>query len=158
MTPKKIVLSQQRLKEVLEYNPETGVFKNIIPRTGSTGAGKVAGNNQHTMDRIRFSIDGNRYDGCRLVFLYMRGKFPDRAVYFLDDDHRNLKWDNLSEKIKQPTIKEIEKTGVTFNKVSFKFDAKIIHDDITTKVGNFHSKEAAEEALGKTLEIMGISV
>lgn len=73
-------LTWQRLKEVIDYDPLTGLFTWRISRKGCT-AGKPAG---CQFGRYRYiGIDGRRYRANRLAFFWMHGEWPDGDV-----DHR----------------------------------------------------------------------
>ena len=89
-------LTQERLKELLHYDPETGVFTWRVARQGWIKAGDQAGSVQSTGYRL-IGLAGRRYRASRLAFLYMLGRWP-RA----DVDHKNRvrdddMWHNLRE-------------------------------------------------------------
>ena len=67
------MITQERLKEVLHYNPETGIFV-WEHSTPYVSAGTTAGwiDNGY----IRIYVDGKEYKAHRLAFLYMEGYFP----------------------------------------------------------------------------------
>jgi len=75
------LLTQQRLKEVLNYNAESGVF---TWKTGRPKAakGEVAGG---FSDRgyLTICIDGVKHRAHRLAWLYVYGVYPDQI------DHEN---------------------------------------------------------------------
>ena len=84
MTTKNSTLTQARLKEVLDYNPETGVFRwRITVNRNKAHAGTVAGwirSNGYLM----ISIDKKEYRAHRLAWLYIYGKWPENQI-----DHEN---------------------------------------------------------------------
>ena len=85
-------LTQNRLKELLHYDPETGIFTWRVSRRGAK-SGSVAG--VHDNGYIRIKIDYELYLAHRLTFLYMEGYFPEYHV-----DHKNRirddnRWSNL---------------------------------------------------------------
>jgi hypothetical protein len=87
-------LTQKRLKEVLQYDPDTGVFlwkKQINPR-GKVGqvAGCVRSRGYRTI-----GIDGNRYYSGRLAWYYMTGSWPPHQIDHKDRDKSNDLWENL---------------------------------------------------------------
>ena len=94
------MITQERLKEVLDYNPETGDFVCIgLPRRGVT-SGSIAGTKFHNGGGnyyIKISVDRKIYYAHRLVFLYMSGEVPDddKQVDHIDGNGLNNSWGNL---------------------------------------------------------------
>lgn len=93
--PKATPLTQARLKSLLHYNPQTGVFTWRIPR-GRSAKGMQAG---WFSDRgYRYiDIDLKSYRAGRLAFFYMKGKWPPEGRFV---DHINRcrgddRWSNL---------------------------------------------------------------
>lgn len=85
------ILTQAHLKELLNYNPLTGIFIWKVTR-GCRKAGQQAGTLNH--DYIQIRVDGRIYGAHRLAFLYMVGIFPTQ----LDHDNQiknDNSWDNL---------------------------------------------------------------
>jgi hypothetical protein len=81
-------LTQSRLKEVLDYNFDTGVFKWKIQSNHFIQIGDDAG--CVSKGYITIAIDNCPYMAHRLVWLYIYGKFPDKFI-----DHINgIKSDN----------------------------------------------------------------
>lgn len=66
-------LTQERLKEVLDYDPKTGIFTNKIWRGNRANIGERAGYVGGDTDTI-ISIDGIRYHARRLAWLYTHGQ------------------------------------------------------------------------------------
>ena len=76
-------ITQKRLKEVLDYNKETGIFVWIKPTNRSVIIGSIAGcKNKYGYTQIR--IDGNGYRANRLAWLYEKGYFPEHGL-----DHKD---------------------------------------------------------------------
>ena len=78
------MLTQERLKEVLDYNPDTGLF---LRRSG-TKAGNLPKVQPNT--HIMISVDGKSYIAKKLAWLYMTGSWPVGEIVQID----NMKHDN----------------------------------------------------------------
>lgn len=89
-------ITRDRLKEVLEYCPKTGVFiwKCNINSHGSH-KGKIAGCNKNGYRVIR--IDGVLYRGCRLAWLYVNGVWPKNSVDHINGNPRDDRIENLRD-------------------------------------------------------------
>ena len=77
------MLTQARLKELLDYNSETGEFFWRKTLKGHVRANKRAGHLSGDGYWI-IGIDGKQYRAHRLAWLYMHGCFPKKEL-----DHKN---------------------------------------------------------------------
>ena len=90
-------LTAARLRELLEYDPETGVFRWRVSRGGSAKAGNIAGTSRNTSGRWFIVIDDATYALHRLAFLYMTGAHPKFVIDHIDGDPSNNRWANLRD-------------------------------------------------------------
>lgn len=90
----KSTLTAERLRQLLDYNPDTGVFTWRIQRGSRVKAGDIAG---AVNDRgyIKIKIDGKHYPAHRLAFLHKKGAWPEGQVDHSDTNRSNNRWDNL---------------------------------------------------------------
>ena len=94
------MLTQERLKEILSYDPKTGIFINITQRAQCIKKGSAAGWNDN--EYIRIEIDNKPYRAHRLAWLYMTGGFPESQI-----DHINrIKHDNRFCNLRSVSNKE----------------------------------------------------
>lgn len=97
-------LTQERLKELLHYDPETGVFTWRVSR-GTRAAGSEAGcvtSNHEQKKHARrpyvrkdIRVERKLYLAHRLAWLYMTGAWPPEQIDHIDGDALNNRFDNL---------------------------------------------------------------
>lgn len=90
------MLTQTRLRELLTYDPDTGVFVWRATPTTQRVAGKPAGSpNAHGY--MRTTIDKRPYFLHRLAFLYMTGAFPAGHCDHINRVKSDNRWANLRD-------------------------------------------------------------
>jgi hypothetical protein len=92
------MITQRRLRDLLSYDPETGIFRWRVSR-GKAKSGAVAGSiNKSTGYRI-IMLFGRRYKAHRLAWFYMKGEWPVDKI-----DHRNtIRNDNRFKNLREAT-------------------------------------------------------
>jgi hypothetical protein len=70
-----VSLTAERLREVLDYNPETGVFTWKVRTSIRVVAGKVAGS-VGKRGYLIIGVGGRNYYAHRLAWLHMTGEWP----------------------------------------------------------------------------------
>jgi len=92
------MLTQKRLKELLHYDPDTGIFTWIVSRGTRVKVGEVAG---YTSPEgyVIIGVRGKQYKAHRLAFLYMEGYFPEHDV----DHKKGVLHDNRWNSIRHST-------------------------------------------------------
>jgi len=92
------MITQKRLIEVLDYDPDTGIFtwKRHQHRHLKSLAGKVAG---YLTKRgyIRIAIDRKKYLAHRLAWMYIHGAFPKNQTDHSNHNRSDNKIQNLSD-------------------------------------------------------------
>lgn len=89
------MLTQERLKSVLSYNPETGVFTWIEPIGRAVVGARAGGINAAGYRTI--GVFGKRYRSNRLAFFWMTGVWPQHIIDHHDRNTENDRWENLRE-------------------------------------------------------------
>ena len=90
----KPALTQDRLKELLHYDPETGAFTWARSTSNRAAPGTIAGSRSRG-DYVRITIDRRRCLAHRLAFLYMTGEYPPGSVDHVNRDRQDNRWGNL---------------------------------------------------------------
>ncbi len=91
-----MMITQERLKEVLRYEPDTGNFIWLISPRFNVPIGTIAGS-ENSVGYINIRIDTKLYPAHRLAWLYMTGSFPNQDLDHIDRVRTNNKWSNLRE-------------------------------------------------------------
>lgn len=90
---KELALTQERLKHLLHYNPDNGVFiwrNKPASRSNRIKAGDIAGCIKTDSGYVVINIDGKSYRAHRLAWFYVYGVWPKQKI----DHINNIKSDN----------------------------------------------------------------
>lgn len=89
-------LTAARLRELLHYDTDTGVFTWKVRAAPHRPAGSLAGS-RHWEGYLRIKIEEREYLAHRLAFLYMKGAWPRNQVDHMDGNRANNRWSNLRD-------------------------------------------------------------
>lgn len=159
----RLSLTAARVRELLRYDPSTGVFTNRINRSPKARAGSVAGCVSKSTGRTLICLDGIKdYQASRLAWLYMTGAWPSGDIDHIDGDQGNNRFSNLrdvSEKLNMQNLKAAHQDsstgylGVSEHVVRTadggkvkKFRARIYVDGKNRNIGVFESPVSAHRA------------
>jgi hypothetical protein len=87
-------LTQDRLRELLHYDPETGIWRNLITRSPRALAGSIAGYINIRGYRI-IRAEGRLYRSARLAHLYMTGVWPPAEMDHKEGVRDDDRWSQL---------------------------------------------------------------
>lgn len=87
------MLTPERLRELLTYDPLTGDFTRRVAR-GNLPAGTRAGT-PHNMGYLVLRVDQKLYLAHRLAWFYTHGWWPPKGIDHKDRNPRNNRIDNL---------------------------------------------------------------
>jgi len=89
------LLSQAQLRDILEYNPETGVFRWLKATAQRVKIGDVAGTPIRGYTIIK--INNKQHCAHRLVWLHVYGVWPEDQIDHINHDRSDNRMANLRE-------------------------------------------------------------
>lgn len=145
-------ITQQRLKELLHYDPNTGIFTWLVdkgPRKAGERAGGICFNKADNYAPWRITIDKTLYGAHRLAWLYVYGEMPTMLDHINRNpsDNRicNLRIATLAQNM-QNTKRAKGKAGLRgVVKMEGRFAAFISHNNRRLYLGLFDTAEAAHK-------------
>lgn len=152
------MVTHERLREVLHYDPLTGLFTWKMQLGNRISVGSTAGS---PIDGyIRIAIDGKVYRAHRLAWFYMTGVWPLALIDHKDTNRSNNVWENLREATRPQNNQNraVHKNsltgvkGVGFIESSGRYSANIKHNKIHYYLGTFATMSEATEAVRRQRE------
>lgn len=142
----------ERIKELLDYNPLTGVFIWRISPSRNTPAGSIAGASSDGYRLIR--VDGGRYKAHQLAWLCVTGEWPVSRIDHKDTDRSNNAWTNLRLATNSQNKANMGKRadnksgfkGVSWYPQTKRWVAQIRCEGKSKTLGYFHDPEHAHAA------------
>ena len=147
-----------RLRELLSYDPETGIFQWRVTRGSRAPAGKIAGTVRKKDGYRQINVDGHIYLAHRLAWFYVYESWPDGDI-----DHENTnKIDNRISNLREATesqnganrtkskklgrVYTSKYKGVHWNKVVRKWHTSVMVQRKKIDLGYFETEESAYQA------------
>lgn len=147
------MISQERLRQLVIYNPYTGKFIRRSSRYESN-VGKEIGT-LDTRGYIVMTVGGTTQLAHRLAWLYVYGYFPPSHIDHINGDTTDNRIANLREatakqNVENQKLHKNNKTGfrgVTFRASSGRYLAHVKHNRQQIYVGSFATAEEASAAV-----------
>jgi hypothetical protein len=148
-------ISVQRLRELLDYDPSTGLFTWRVTHHPKCKAGAIAGT-KGTAKYVVVCIDRVLHYAHRLAFLHVMGRPAVGDVDHVDGDTRNNRWANLREGTRGQNMQN--RRPISNNATGFlgvckyrgRFAAQITVNGVHQNLGVFDTAEEAHEAYIKS--------
>jgi hypothetical protein len=146
-------ITQERLKSLLTYDPDTGKFCWRVRRSNRAPEGSVAG----CADRYGYAVirlDGVLHKAHRLAWLYCYGVLPSKNIDHINQnpsDNRiaNLREADQHENNQNRSVQRNARSGVTgvvWNKTHMLWQARIYTREKCVSLGFHKTKEGAVQA------------
>ncbi len=150
---KEELITQARLKELLEYNKDTGLFYWKVKKQGIK-QNNVAGHLSNSSGYIELRVDYKLYKAHRLVWLYVFGEFPKNEIDHLNHIRHDNRIDNLRDVSASVNSRnrsiginnQSGFAGVHLDKQTNKWRAQIRFDNKLISLGRFPELKDAIEA------------
>lgn len=144
-------LTQERLRQLVRYDPETGVLTRLqaggkrATRPDKVGmpAGSVGGNGY-----VYVSVGGKRYSAHRLAWLYVFGRWPAQVDH-INRDRADNRLANLREATTKENNRNTAARGYWWHKRARKWRAGITVDGRNVHLGYFADEADARAAYVK---------
>lgn len=143
------MLSQEYLKSILHYDPETGILSWKVDRR-RVKIGQIAG--YLCLGYVAIGIDGKLYKGHRLAWLYMTGEWPKDEIDHINRTKHDNRWVNLREATKEQNCD---------NRKGSRLDERVFIQKINNRYhGHIHISrgKSKAEVLAKCKEILDLIV
>jgi len=147
------MLTQERLKELLHYCPETGVFTRIA-RIQSINIGDIAGG-VTSYGYWSILIDYKHYQAHRLAWIYVNGMWPKDYIDHINGIKNDNRIINLREANKSQNGQNKKKAhkntstgllGASFHKITGKYASQIKVNGKSKHLGLFKTPQDAHQA------------
>lgn len=146
-------ITQERLRELLDYNPDSGVFRWRVS-LGSKVKGAMAGC-PTSAGYLRVRADGRLYYLHRLAFLFVNGRMPPEHVDHINGDVADNRLSNLREVSRQTNMQNRRRArsgnaagliGAQFRRDTGRWHSKIRVGGTYLHLGYFDTPQQAHEA------------
>ena len=153
-------LTSEQLRELLNYDPQTGVFMWCNPITNAVKAGQSAGHVDKSHGYRKISVAGGQYYAHRLAWFYMTGKWPRSQIDHINMDRADNRFCNLREatNAENNNNRGLSRRntsgakGVHFFRRVKKWKVAIRNNGQQIHLGYFSTKSEAEAAYARAAE------
>lgn len=147
-------LTQETLKQILNYDSNSGCFTYKISPTNGIYVGDIAGCLHKSTGYRRIIIKQVQYRMHRLAWLYVYGKFPEEYIDHINGDKSDNRICNLREATNQQNQlnrgkAKTNSTGfkcVSFSNNKLKYRVKFTFNKIRYNLGTFDYAKDANNA------------
>jgi hypothetical protein len=147
------MITQERLKQLFLYDPETGIVTNRVRRSSNSPSGAIVGTPYRGGMGLVTSVDDKLHYVHRLIWILSTGEWPHQVDH-RDGNPLNNRWSNLRECTQSQNLMNARKhrrknpcsskyKGVWFMKSTKKWIAEIHVNGKKRHLGCFLSEDEA---------------
>ena len=150
MIPMKPNITQDRLKQLLHYNPDTGKFTRLT-KWGSQQIGDEPGCKSKFGYRY-IGVDGKGYPAHRLAWLYMYGEIPNGDIDHINRDPTDDRISNLRSVSHSTNLhnsshrNSASKVKGVYRTKENNWQASIKVNNVTYRLGTYKTIDEAKQA------------
>ena len=146
-------LTAQRLRDLLHYDHETGIFTRLVQTSNSVRVGEKAGSLMK-IGYVEFGLLGERFLAHRLAWLYMTGEWPPEDIDHIDGFPTNNRFSNLRSVSRSINMQNRKRAcrrkhdlplGVSRNNGDGRYLARLTLSGKSTYHGSFDTPEEAHQ-------------
>jgi hypothetical protein len=146
-------IKHDRLCELLDYCPDTGIFTWKVDRKRLAKAGTLAGSTNGKGYR-QISVDGKLYLAHRLAWYYCFQEWPTKVIDHINGIKDDNRLDNLQDVSQNKNVskanRDVGKSGYkNVRKICNRYQAAIKVQGKTIHIGMYESGESAYAAVEK---------
>ena len=149
------ILTADRVRELLHYDPTTGLFTWLVTRGRTAKVGGAAGNMNGVSGYVAIGVDGRYYRAHRLAWLYVNGEWPVSELDHINGGPSDNRLVNLSETTRSGNMQNQRRNrsdnaagliGVGWREKKKIWRARITLNGKQMHLGEFKSPQLAHEA------------
>ena len=137
--------SQERLNDLLSYDPETGTLVWAVARGRS-----AKGTEAYTVrkdGKLKTQVDGGLFSTARVVYTLVTGIDPKEAtIHCINGDLSDLRWDNLMLETTSNVVMSSSAEDRARLGYDTKYRARVMVSGKAIRIGDFDTEEEAESA------------
>jgi hypothetical protein len=155
------ILTQETLKELLHYDPATGVFTNKVTRNPRAKIGDLAGY-VNPLGYVVIQVSGQKHHAHRLAWLYVHGVWPTNQIDHINRNRSDNRISNLRDVTASENRHNCVDSGrnttgvrnVVWHKRNQKWQAQIMVNNKYKYLGLFADLELAKQAAENAVKLL----
>jgi hypothetical protein len=159
--PERKPLTAERLRELLHYDPETGIFVRLVDVRCGKGKGRVSvakGSIAGCVDAhgyLLIRLDNHLYRAHRLAWLFVFGEWPTRHIDHINGERKDNRISNLRDVTVSVNLQNQRRApagsrsgllGAQWDKQTKRWRSSVKTNGRKQNIGRFDTPEAAHEA------------